>query len=183
MRKAWTQASLHLEPPRQRLRTDLAPNSLCLQRESTAEVVFCRCRCCRMRRAWTQALSHWGHLRQWPHTSYRPSLPCSAVPTHRWHPADDACLPSCIVSEVKHAGGHLALRTSSQSSHSPALWPCNRRANMLYMNAAAVHERPYNHQAVSQVTVQMQVDRSRFIADAVVKGELDVALIGGEVPA
>ena len=34
-----------------------------------------------------------------------------------------------------------------------------------------------------QVTVQMQVDRSRFIADAVVRGELDAGLIGGEVPA
>ena len=34
-----------------------------------------------------------------------------------------------------------------------------------------------------QVTVQMQVDRSRFISDAVVRGELDVALVGGEVPA
>ena len=34
-----------------------------------------------------------------------------------------------------------------------------------------------------QITVQMQVDRSRWVCGAVVRGELDVALVGGEVPA
>lgn len=33
-----------------------------------------------------------------------------------------------------------------------------------------------------QVTVQMQVDRSRKVCEAVARGETDVAVVGGEVP-
>ena len=33
-----------------------------------------------------------------------------------------------------------------------------------------------------QITLQMQVDRSRRVCEAVARGETDVAVVGGEVP-
>ena len=48
---------------------------------------------------------------------------------------------------------------------------------------SSLHPARGKHTCVLQITVQMQVDRSRWVCGAVVRGELDVALVGGEVPA
>ena len=36
--------------------------------------------------------------------------------------------------------------------------------------------------AAGQITLQMQVDRSRRVCESVARGETDVAIVGGEVP-